>query len=223
MNTLQSILRELLGTSIWEAIAVILALAYLVLAVRRSLWCWLCAFISTAIYIVLMAGSGLVMDTLLQVYYLVMAVYGYLEWRKRQQPSGELAVVSWSARQHAMAILAVVLATIVNAWVLQYLAVWLAAMTKSGPLHNVVLVRSPWLDSFVTWGSVLTTWMVTRRVIENWLYWIVVDSVGAYLYYSRGLTATAGLFIAYVIMVVYGYMVWHKRPSSAAVAAETVA
>jgi nicotinamide mononucleotide transporter len=222
MNALQSILRELLGTSIWEAIAVILALAYLVLAVRRSLWCWLCAFISTAIYIVLMAGSGLVMDTLLQVYYLVMAVYGYLEWCKGQQPSGELAVVSWSARQHAMAILAVALATMVNAWMLQYLAVWLAAMTKSGPLQNVVLVRSPWLDSFVTWGSVLTTWMVTRRVIENWLYWIVVDSVGAYLYYSRGLTATAGLFIAYVIMVVYGYRVWHKRPS-AAVAAETVA
>lgn len=223
MNSLRSVLRELLGTSIWEAIAVILALAYLVLAMRRSLWCWLCALISTAIYIVLMAGSGLVMDTLLQVYYLIMAVYGYLEWRKGKQPSGELEVVSWSAGQHAIAILAVALATMVNAWALQYLAVWLAAVTQGGPLQNIVLVRSPWLDSFVTWGSVLTTWMVARRVIENWLYWIVVDGVAAYLYYSRGLTATAGLFIAYVVMVVYGYVIWRKRTLTIVVAKETMA
>lgn len=215
--TLGSILKELLGTSVWEAVAVVLALAYLVLAVRRSLWCWLCAFISTAIYIVLMIRSGLVMDTLLQGYYLAMAVYGYIEWRRGQQPSGELEVVSWSVRQHAVAILAVALATVLNAWALQHLAVWLA---DGGALRKILTVRSPWLDSFVTWGSVLTTWMVARRVIENWLYWIIVDSIAAYLYYSRGLTATAGLFIVYVIMVIHGYWVWRKHPPATALVVE---
>lgn len=220
MNTLRSVLRELLGTSIWEAIAVILALAYLVLAVRRSLWCWLCALISTAIYIVLMIQAGLVMDTLLQAYYLIMAVYGYLEWRKGQRPSGELEVVSWSARQHGVAILAVATATALNAWALQYLS---ALLANQGGIEQVLRIRSPWLDSFVTWGSVLTTWMVARRVIENWLYWIVVDSIGAYLYYSRGLTATAALFVVYVIMVVHGYWVWRKQPIESGVATENAA
>jgi nicotinamide mononucleotide transporter len=194
MELLNAIVHELLGTSIWEAVAVILALAYLILAIRRSLWCWLCAFISTAIYIVLMAHTGLVMDTLLQVYYLVMAVYGYIEWRRGISESGELAVVSWTWRQHLFAVAAVLVVTVINAWLLQY----------------VYIARSPWLDSLVTWGSVLTTWMVARRVIENWLYWIVVDSIGAYLYYSRGLTATALLFIVYVGMVIHGYVVWRR-------------
>lgn len=208
MSTLRTIFQELLGTSVWEAVAVVLALAYLVLATRRSLWCWLCALISTVIYTVLMLEAGLLMDTLLQVYYLIMAVYGYLEWRRGRQPSGELAIVSWTPRQHVLAILAVAGVTALNAWALQHLAVFVESRSE---WQQVLTVRSPWLDSFVTWGSVLTTWMVARRVIENWLYWIVVDAVAAYLYYSRGLTATAGLFAAYVGMVVYGYFAWRRQ------------
>lgn len=216
MTTIERVFRELLGTTVWEAVAVVLALAYLVLAMRRSLWCWLCALISTAIYIVLMIQAGLIMDTLLQAYYLVMAVYGYFEWRRGMQPSGEVAVVSWSLREHGLALLVVAVATVLNAWLLQYAMDWLAAKG----MEHVLKIRSPWLDSLVTWGSVLTTWMVARRVIENWLYWIVVDSLAAYLYYSRGLTATAALSIVYVFMVVRGYMMWRKQPLAVAAATE---
>jgi len=86
----------------------------------------------------------------------------------------------------------------INAWILE---------------THVTTARSPWLDSLVTWGSVLTTFMVARRVMENWLYWIVVDGLAAYLYYTRGLSATAGLFVVYVLMVIYGYVVWRKQAS----------
>ncbi len=195
METVRGILRELLGTSIWEVLAVVLSVAYLVLATRRSLWCWLCALISTLIYGVLMLRTGLVMDTLLQGYYLVMAVYGFIEWRRGREPSGELTVISWNWQQHLMAIGATLFATVINAWILQF----------------IEMARSPWLDSFVTWGSVLCTWMVARRVIENWLYWIVVDGIAAYLYYSRGLTATAGLMVLYVGMVIHGYFIWRQQ------------
>ena len=78
---------------------------------------------------------------------------------------------------------------------------------------------APYLDSFVTWGSVVTTWMVARRVIENWLYWIVVDGVGAWLFYSQGLLATTLLFVVYLGIVVHGYFVWRRdqrRQSAAA-------
>jgi nicotinamide mononucleotide transporter len=187
--------QQLLQTSLWECLAVVLALAYLVLATRRNIWCWLCALLSTAIYTVLMLSTGLVMDMLLQVYYLFMAGYGYLQWRSGTQQDGELLISSWGWRQHLLAITGVALATVINVWVLQY----------------VDFARSPWLDSFVTWGSVLTTWMVARRILDNWLYWIVVDSVAAYLYFSRGLALTALLFVVYVGMVIYGYGVWRRE------------
>src|SRR5690606_23783949 len=66
----------------------------------------------------------------------------------------------------------------------------------------------PYLDSFTTWGSVLTTFLVVKKVLENWLYWIVIDSLSIYLYIDRGLYLTAGLFAAYLVIVVFGYFSW---------------
>jgi nicotinamide mononucleotide transporter len=63
----------------------------------------------------------------------------------------------------------------------------------------------------VTWGSVVATWMVARRVIENWLYWIVVDAVAAWLYFSQGLLWTTVLFIIYLGIVIRGYFVWRRE------------
>ena len=211
MENVLNIIHEMLGSDAWEIIAAILAIAYLVLAMRRSLWCWLCAFISTVIYIVVMARSGLVMDTLLQVYYLVMAVYGYVEWKKGTTDAGEVSVVTWRYTQHLLAVAIVLALTAINAYALRYVASALSALSLKLNLGYVQIVRSPWLDSLVTWGSVLTTWMVARRVLENWLYWIVVDGIAAGLYYSRGLKATAVLFVIYVIMVIYGYFQWRNR------------
>ena len=196
MEALLADLHELFGTTAWEAVGVVTAVLYLVLATRRSQWCWFHAFVSSVCYTVVMWRAGLVMDTLLSVFYIAMAVYGYWEWRRGQASDGELLVVSWTWRQHVIAFAAVVLVSAVNVWILK---------------THVSVSRSPWLDSLVTWGSVLTTFMVTRRVIENWLYWIVVDGVAAYLYFTRGLNATALLFVAYVIMVIYGYLAWRKR------------
>ncbi len=70
------------------------------------------------------------------------------------------------------------------------------------------LVR--YADSFVAWGSVVATWMMTRKIIENWLYWILFDLVAAALYFSQGFHATAGLFLVYVVLAVRGYRQWRR-------------
>jgi nicotinamide mononucleotide transporter len=189
------VLDQLLATSPAEAIAAALGLAYLLLAVRRNLLCWLCAFTSTAIYLVLFAKASLYMQSLLQVFYLVMAVVGFIEWKKGRTEEAGVMIRTWSLRQHALAAIAVLLATAVNGW-------FLAAHTDAA---------APYLDSFVTWGSVITTWMVARRVLENWLYWIVVDGLAAYLYFSQGLLATTLLFVIYLGIVVRGYVVWLRE------------
>jgi nicotinamide mononucleotide transporter len=66
----------------------------------------------------------------------------------------------------------------------------------------------PYVDAFVAWVSVLATWLVARKVLENWLYWIMVDSVAVVLYWSQGLHATAVLFVVYVLIAVRGYFAW---------------
>ena len=192
---MQRLIEQLLATSPWEAAAALIGLAYLLLAVRRNLLCWLCAFVSTGIYVVLFAQAGLYMQVALNLFYLAMAVYGFIDWRRGRTDGGDVRIESWSVNQHVMAVVLVIIASAING---RLLAEW----TDS---------PAPYLDSFVTWGSFVTTWMVARRIIENWLYWIVVDAVAAWLYYDQKLLATTLLFIIYLGIVVRGYFVWRRE------------
>jgi nicotinamide mononucleotide transporter len=93
-----------------------------------------------------------------------------------------------------VAIVAVLVATLVNGWLMA---------RRSGGLV-------PYVDAFVAWTSVLATWLVARKVLENWLYWIVVDAVAAALYWTQGFQATAALFALYVAIAVRGYVAWRR-------------
>lgn len=193
--TATALLTALQAMSLWEAAAVVLGVAYLLLAMRESLWCWYAAFVSTSIFLVLFWDVGLLMESALQVYYLVMAVYGWWHWRRGSADQSELAISRWSNRDHLFAIGAVLLASAVSGTLLQ--------QYSSAAL--------PYLDSFTTWGSILTTWMVARKVLENWLYWLVIDSVSIYLYLDRELYLTALLFALYLIIVIFGYRKWLRH------------
>ena len=190
-----ALLTALQAMSLWEAAAVVLGVAYLLLAMRESLWCWYAAFVSTSIFLVLFWDVGLLMESALQVYYLLMAVYGWWHWLHGNAAQGELAITRWRGRDHLFAIGAVLLASAVSGTLLQ--------QYSSAAL--------PYLDSFTTWGSVLTTWMVARKILENWLYWLVIDSVSIYLYLDRELYLTALLFALYLIIVIFGYRKWLRH------------
>lgn len=191
--------------SIWEIIAVITALAYVIFAARENILCWYAALISTALYTVIFYDVYLWMDSLLQVYYLVMAVYGWYCWqnRKSEPESGlssaqALSIQSWSSKQHFIIIAILTVISLVIG----------KLMATFTPTHF------PYLDSATTVFAVFATYLVTQKVLENWLYWVVIDFVSIYLYIEKGLLATAGLFIIYVVIAAYGYIAWRKRFSS---------
>jgi nicotinamide mononucleotide transporter len=183
-----------MASSIVEWAAVALALAYVVLATRQSRWCWPAAAASSAIYFVLFARGGLPMQAALQVFYVVMAAYGWIAWRAGHGQASELHVSTRPARWHLAALGLVVAATVVN------------VRLASGATKSIV----PYADAFVAWGSVVATWLMTRKVLENWLYWIVFDLVAAALYLSQGFGATAGLFLVYVALAVRGFVDWRR-------------
>jgi nicotinamide mononucleotide transporter len=174
-----------------EWVAVALALGYLLLAVRQNPWCWACAIASAAIYLVLFARGGLVMQAALQLYYIGMAVYGWRVWRSGAA-GAPLPVSRWSARWHVLGVGLVLAATLVNGWII--------GRSTGGWV--------PYVDAFVAWASVFATWLVARKVLENWLYWIFVDAVAVALYWSQGFRPTAALFVLYVVIAVRGYFAW---------------
>jgi len=183
----------------WEVLAVVLALAYLLLAVRQNRLCWIAAFASTALYTVLFWNVQLMMQSALNAYYMAMAVYGWWHWRhggrSRDGVAGaRLVITRWSARRHLLT-----LALIAG-----------LALISGAVLEGNTGAARPYLDSFVTWGAVVTTWMVARKVLENWAYWMVINSLAVFMFIDRGMLPTAGLHVTYLVISVFGWRSWYR-------------
>jgi nicotinamide mononucleotide transporter len=179
------------ATSPWEVAAVLLAVIYLVLVIREHPACWPAAILSSLIYVALLGEQQLYMEAALQVFYVAMAVYGWRAWRPAAE-GGALVVHVWPWRWHAGALLLVGLLSLVSGWLLE----------------TNTAAALPYLDSAITWSSLLATWMVARKVLENWLYWFVIDSLSLAVFLNRGLYLTAALFGLYLVLIVIGYRRW---------------
>lgn len=177
--------------SVWEALAAVLAIAYLLLAIRQQRACWIAAIASAGIYTVLMLDARLYMESALQLFYIGMAVYGWFSW---QRQGVNLPVTSWPLAFHALPVLVIALFTLLSGSLLARYsdAAW------------------PYMDSFTTWGAIITTWMVARKVLQNWHYWFVIDSISVLLFFNRGLPLTALLFVIYLVLIVFGYRAWQR-------------
>src|SRR5690554_4211508 len=177
-----------------ELTAIIFALLYLGLAARQSVWCWLAGAISCSIYTYLMYGAQLYMEAILQAIYVVIAGYGYWQWRYGAAQAEASQQIGYSWRWHAIAVL--LLAAIAS-----FFAVLLGRYTQADQV---------WLDSFTTVFSLFATWLLTRKLFSNWVYWLVIDSVYIYLYFIKGFEQTSGLFAIYVVLIIYAMWNWQR-------------
>jgi nicotinamide mononucleotide transporter len=199
---LETLAEHLTAISAWEAVAVLLALAYLLLAVRQNPWCWAAAFASTAIFTALFWQVQLVMQSALNVYYMAMAVYGWWHWRHGGQGETALPVTRWTWPKHLLSVALIVLCALLSGWLL----------ARHGSAAR------PYLDSLITWGAVVTTFMVARKVLENWAYWMVINSLAVLLFLDRAMPLTAALHAAYLVISIFGWARWLRdyrqaRPS----------
>ena len=177
-----------------ELLAVALAVLYLLLAIRQNIWCWASAAVSTVLYLFIMYEAKLYMESVLQIFYLGMAAFGWYEWRYGGKDHAGLSVTTWPVMRHVTAIV----------------VVFLLVFASGELLSRYSNAALPFADSFTTWGAVVATYMVARKILGNWIYWFVIDAVSVYLYLSRELYFTAALFVAYLVMIVFGYRSWRR-------------
>ena len=183
---------------ILEVIAVITALIYVILAAKGHMWCWPAALVSTLLYTVIFYDVYLWMDSLLQIYYMVMAVYGWYCWQKgtsktnKQIQGVSITISQWAIKNHLVAIVLLALLSVLLGWF----------------MSNNTPTDFPYIDAATTVFAVFATYLVTQKVLENWLYWLVIDFISIYIYIQKGLTPTAVLFVLYLILATYGYYHW---------------
>ena len=176
-----------------------LGLLYLILEIRENHWMWVVGSIMPLIYIFVLFDKGLYADCGMEVYYFLAGIYGLLYWLRHRTGQGAThrplpISVTPTRLRLPLLLLALLL------WVL--LALFLLHATDS---------TVPWLDALTTALSIIGLWMLSRKYIEQWWVWFIVDAISVGLYLYKGIYGRALLYTIYTLMVYFGYRQWQRR------------
>jgi nicotinamide mononucleotide transporter len=196
-----TLLEQAQAYSVAEALAVVLAVLYLILAIQQNIWCWVCAALSTAIFASLFFGVALYMEAALNVFYFAMAVYGWMQWNNGARDSQPLPVSVWPLRLHLFAIATVVAVSLLSGYL----------------LDSHTDAAFPYIDSLTSWGAVWATFLVARKVLENWWYWLLIDATMVYVFWAKNLEFTAVLYVVYLLLIPVGLLSWTRSYRQATV------
>jgi len=179
-----------------ELAAVVAALAMVACNIRVIHWGWPLAALSSAMYFALFWRSKLYGDAALQVFFAVVALWGWSQWLRGVRPDGSaLKVGRLSRRGLGLALLACALL-----W--PATGLFLKAYTDTDV---------PWWDAFPTAVSLVGQFLLGRKYIENWLVWIAVNTVSVGLFAYKGLWLTLGLYALFIVLSVVGWRAWRAR------------
>ena len=176
-----------------EIVAVILGIIYVVLAAKNKISCWIFGILGSLLSIVLFViYAKLYAEAVLYIFYVLAGIYGWINWKKQKN---ETEVYQRNIKIHLIIFI---------------IGIALSVLLYYVMTHLFDDAKKPLIDSFTTIFSFIATYLTTKKWIENWIYWIVIDAVTTYLYFSRGLEIYAILMLAYSIIAVYGYFQWKK-------------
>jgi nicotinamide mononucleotide transporter len=171
------------------------------LVTRQSLWSWPLGALNAVFYAVVFARTGLYADTGLQGAYFVLSLYGWwCWWRGAARTTGHDAARAPLPVARTPARLAFLLGVVGG-------GTWLLLATGTSRLPGAAL---PWLDAALVAASLVAQWMMTRKLLENWLLWIAVDVIYVGLFINRQLPLTAVLYAVFLGLATHGYIVWRR-------------
>ena len=182
-----SLILQIVGTT--------LGLFYLWLEYKANIWVWVIGAIMPMVHGVLYLTNGIYADAAMQLYYVAAGIYGLVVWKRKPKTKDEGKI------QHTpiKSVVPLVATYAVLHIVLYFL---LTEFTDS---------RVPLFDSMSTALSIVAMWMLSRKMVEQWLVWLVVDMISVGLYLYKGIPLTAGLYTIYCILAVAGYLRWRKQ------------
>ena len=179
-----------------ELVGAVLSFIYLYYSIRQRIGLWVFGFLSSALYVVVFFQSKLYADMTLQFYYLGVSIYGWINWKKQTHEEGVELKIQVIKRSEILP-----------------LALWTIIIFAG---YYWVLIRFtdsqvPIGDSFITALSIVGTWMLAKKLLENWLVWILANGLSIALFLYKGLYPTVMLSVVYTVMSVIGYWEWRKK------------
>lgn len=182
--------------TILDILKVSVGLLYLYLEYNARRGLWIAGMVMPAISLWLFYNKGLYADFGINIYYLAIAVYGYVAWTRGTAKSHDKERPITSVPPRTAILLALIFA-----------AIWMAIAWILTTFTNSTVV---WLDSFTTALSIIGLWMLARKYVQQWWVWFVVDAVYVWLYYYKGIYFSGTLYAFYTVMAILGYRKWRR-------------
>lgn len=192
---LNSIYKALLETTGIEWAGFLCALAYIILIALEISWGWLFGIAASGFTVYLCFSGNLFFESGLNLFYVIIGFYGWYQWLYGSAEKKEIHITRLPFLKNTLLIGIGII-------------IWLPFAFYAKQYSTQVL---PYLDAFITVFSIIATWMTAKKLIENWIYWIILDALGIYLFANRGFYLFAVLNIIYVLMSFAGYFSWRKK------------
>lgn len=182
------------GTRLIEIAAVICGFINVVLIIRRSMWNYPFGLVMVALYGWIFFEVRLYSDTLLQVFFFVVQLFGIVWWIQGKDVNGELIVRRLSFKQYSVTAAAAIAGTLL----------------LGGAMARWTDAALPYPDAAITSMSVLAQVLLARRFIENWILWIAVDVLAIAVYLAKDLHPTAVLYGIFLLLAITGLLDWKR-------------
>ncbi|MFZ8961324.1 MAG: nicotinamide riboside transporter PnuC [Flavobacteriaceae bacterium] len=186
-----------IGDIFLEIVAVVMGLASVYFAKKDHLWVYPTGMISTAIYVYLLVQAGLVGDVLINAYYFIMSVYGWFYWTQKKEGITVHAIASINLRETLMSVF-----------------LFIGSIVGVGLLYVFFDKANDWtapVDTLTTALFFVGMWLMARRKIQHWIFWIIGDVISVPLYLVKGLGLTSLQYIIFTLIAIFGYREWKKR------------
>lgn len=187
-----------------ELIGTLLYLWSVWLISKRQVLTWPVGIVSVLLYMVLFYQIQLYSDTLEQVYYLGASIYGWMLWNKSSKEDGQIKDVVYGDKRSILI------------WVVVTGIISIFVGMLMGKIHILLpaifpeAASYPFLDALTTIMSFTAMWLMARKRIESWVYWIIVDVIGIWLYFVKDVKFISLLYVILLFMAVNGLRSWHK-------------
>jgi len=187
-----------------ELVGTILYLWSVWLIMKRRVLTWPIGIVSVLLYMVLFYQIRLYSDALEQVYYLGASIYGWVIWNKSPKDDGQVVDVVYSTRQEV--VFWIGLTGIVSILV----SILMSKIHLLLPAFFPEAASYPFFDALTTIMSFTAMWLMAKKKIESWIYWIIVDAIGIWLYFVKDVKFISLLYVVLFFMAINGFTSWHK-------------
>ena len=179
-----------------ELIGVFFGLCSVWYAKKDSIWVFPTGLISTSIYAYLLWQWSLLGDSMINVYYFIMSIYGWYHWTRKKDNTDEFPISTMNGKDRVIAVIFFTLTIVFVVVVYLY--------------FNKFTIWYSYLDTLLTAIFFVGMWLMAKRKIENWIFWIIGDLLSIPLYFAKGYTFTSFQYIIFTIIAVYGFLEWKK-------------